>query len=98
MREHVQKFAESKSRTGLFGRIGGSIVPSVDKACLDESYLQGISDITKGFSGREISKLFIAAQHGMLLAPDGRLTKALMDEIVASKLEEHKAQAKWGHK
>ena len=99
MQKHVQKFAECNARSGLLRRFGGGgIAPSVDKACLEESYLIGISDSIKGFSGREISKLFISAQHSMLLAPDGRLTTALMDGIVASKLEEHRAQVKWGEK
>ena len=98
MREHVQKFAESKARRGFFGRIGGSMPPSVDKACMTENYLHSIAEDIKGFSGREISKLFIAAQHSMLLASDGKLTKALMDGIVASKLTEHRAQGKWQEK
>ena len=78
--------------------LGGGAAPSVDKACLAESYLSAMSDGIKGFSGREISKLFIAAQHSMLLASDGKLTKALMDGIVASKLTEHRAQGKWQEK
>ena len=99
MREHVQMYAERKARAGIFGRLGsGGAAPSVDKACLAESYLSAMSDGIKGFSGREISKLFIAAQHAMLLAPDARLTKALMDGIVSSKLAEHRAQAKWEDK
>jgi hypothetical protein len=32
----------------------------------------------------------------MLLAPEGKLTNKALQEVVAAKLQEHKAQAEWG--
>ena len=68
----------------------------MEKACASDKSIEALAETLQGFSGREISKLFIAAQHAMLLAPEGKLTKKALDEVVAAKLQEHEAQAKWG--
>jgi ATPase family AAA domain-containing protein 3A/B len=46
----------------------------------------------EGFSGREISKLFIAAYYALLLAPDLMLTGSLLKNTVEQKVVEHLAK------
>lgn len=97
MQQHVEGFAEARNKRRAswwpWAR-GGAL--AVEKACASDKSIEALAETLQGFSGREISKLFIAAQHAMLLAPEGKLTKRALDEVVAAKLQEHEAQAKWG--
>jgi hypothetical protein len=68
---------------------------SVEKACITDGALAKIARVCDGFSGREISKLFIAAQHAMLLSPDGTLTMTALESVVEAKVEEHQAKNGW---
>lgn len=71
----------------LFGSTRG--VRYVDDACSSEAILHRIAADTEGFSGREIAKLFIAAQYAMFLAEKSTLTSEILLQTVALKVEEH---------
>eukprot|EP00605_Chrysophyceae_sp_TOSAG23-4_P001056 GSChrysophyteH1.ASY1.ANO1.1161.1 assembled CDS len=63
---------------------------SVEDGCYTDEMCAYITKRTNGFSGREISKLFIAANHAMLLAPQGMLTTTDLRAAVDGKINEHK--------
>jgi len=68
----------------------------VEKAVLEEDCMRGIAKLIEGFSGRSISKLFVAAHHAMLLAPDRTLTLARMSAVVDAKVVEHRQKETFG--
>lgn len=61
----------------------------LDDTCQADDTINYIAQITNGFSGREIAKLFIASQYVMYLANNSTLTKDLLLQTVHSKVEEH---------
>lgn len=83
---HVTRAASSSPRKSL---LSNERVLSVSAECYDEMYLDGIARQMMGFSGREISKVFVAAQYTMRMAADGRLSRHLLDQTISFKLEEH---------
>ena len=62
----------------------------VDEAVLTSEFLQIVAARVLGFSGREISKFFIALQCEMLLAPGKRLTDDIVLRCLDGKVREHK--------
>eukprot|EP01038_Epipyxis_sp_PR26KG_P006248 gene6248-8606_t len=62
---------------------------SIEHDCLTEDILIEIASKLDGFSGREISKLFISIQYGMFLADNQTLTKNGLLSIVQTKVQEH---------
>jgi ATPase family AAA domain-containing protein 3A/B len=89
MKEHVINVANlSKQKwTHLFGV--GNKLTVLDECYSDDTYAT-IANLSNGFSGREISKLYIAIQYSMLLAEDQILTKLLLEQTVELKIAEHK--------
>lgn len=61
----------------------------VDEAVLTSKFLQTLAARVLGFSGREISKFFIALQCEMLLAPGKRLTDEIVLRCLDGKVREH---------
>lgn len=92
LNEHVVKVArQSQQSRSFLSRVFGSTrgVRYVDDTCMSESVLHQIAADTEGFSGREIAKLFIAAQYAMFLAENSTLTSEILLQTVALKVEEH---------
>lgn len=97
IQHHVQGYADAHNkRSASWWPWARRSTLEVDESCAADKSIDALAEMVKGFSGREISKLFIAAQHAMLLAPEGKFTNKALQEVVAAKLQEHKAQAKWG--
>ena len=97
MQAHVQGYAETHNRkSASWWPWAKKRLLAVEDSCATDKTLQGLGDTLQGFSGREISKLFIAAQHAMLLAPGGKLSQKALNEVVHGKIQEHLAHAKWG--
>lgn len=61
----------------------------IDDDCYSDETKEMIAKLTIGFSGREIAKLFIAAQYAMYLADNSRLTKNILLKTVNLKVQEH---------
>jgi len=61
----------------------------IDEECCSESLFQDIAIDTEGFSGREISKLFIAIHYALSTCPERRLTLNTMKAVVSEKVFEH---------
>lgn len=95
MHEHVTSVVE-KSQSSLFGIAGGRCY--LDDDVNNETSLNWIAKMTISFSGREISKLFIAIHHAMLLAEGRKLTYTLMQEVVKAKVKEHQHKAVFSNK
>jgi len=68
---------------------GASGKYSLEPECTSDSVIDDITSSIRGFSGREISKLFIAAQHAMLLATDKTLTVQALQDVTRTKVFEH---------
>jgi ATPase family AAA domain-containing protein 3A/B len=62
----------------------------IDADCLSSDAMQYMSDMTRGFSGREISKLFISAQYELYLSMDQTLTWMALQRVVQIKADEHR--------
>ena len=62
----------------------------VDADCENEAFLVDLTRQIDGFSGREISKLFIAARHAMLMDPQRRLTVGGLKAVTEVKVMEHR--------
>jgi ATPase family AAA domain-containing protein 3A/B len=73
-------------------RMGWTKACTVTDECISEAIIQGIAERCEGFSGREISKLFIAAYYALLLTTDLLLTGSLLKETVDNKVLEHLAK------
>ncbi|XP_020616979.1 ATPase family AAA domain-containing protein 3-like [Orbicella faveolata] len=54
-----------------------------------------IAEVTRGLSGREISKIAIAWQASAYGSPDGVLTEEMMDERVEEAVRQHKQKVEW---
>lgn len=92
LHEHVVKVAhQSQQSRSVFSKLFGSSrgMRFVTDDCLSEPVLHQIAVDTEGFSGREIAKLFIAAQYTMFLAEKSTLTSEILLQTVALKVEEH---------
>lgn len=79
---------------GLFARTTSRI--AVAPGVLDPAYHADIARRTEGFSGREVAKLFIAAQGAVYGGGGGAgplvLDRALLEETLSWKLREHTAK------
>jgi ATPase family AAA domain-containing protein 3A/B len=62
---------------------------SLDDECLSEQNMESMARKADGFSGREISKLAIAAEYAMLLSEDKKLTVKLLQHVLDTKRMEH---------
>jgi ATPase family AAA domain-containing protein 3A/B len=80
------------SQKSFSTRMGWTRASRVTDECISEAIIEGIADRCEGFSGREISKLFIAAYYALLLAPDLMLTGSLLKNTVEQKVVEHLAK------
>lgn len=83
--EHVLKPATTGSRTSRM-KIANF---DFSKKC------QQIAEVTKGLSGREISKIAIAWQASAYGSPDGVLTEEMMDERVEEAVRQHRQKVEW---
>ena len=63
----------------------------VSRACFEDAWLNKLSQRLQGFSGREISKLFIAARFAA--DADGSLSLEQLEGVVKIKLAEHQDRA-----
>ena len=84
----VMKTADESGKKSLFGSTANKYV--VEDECASENNIKSISKKTEGFSGREISKLMISAQYAMMLSPEKCLTVKLLNDVLETKLNEHK--------
>ena len=84
----VMKTADESGKKYLFGSTTNKYV--VEDECASENNIKSISKKTEGFSGREISKLMISAQYAMMLSPEKCLTVKLLNDVLETKLNEHK--------
>ena len=62
---------------------------SIESICFEEETIRFLASQIEGFSGREISKLFISIQYGLILSSNGCLTWKLLRDIIQNKLLEH---------
>lgn len=74
---------------GIFAVSSARVTVAPD---IDDAYLKDIARRTEGFSGREISKLFIAAQGAVYGSDAPALSRALLEETLTWKLREHRAK------
>ncbi len=92
---HIMKLLEEKTvknfvLRGLYHLLKMELCPySIETNCLDENTVRFIAEQIDGFSGREISKLMISVQYGLVLSSNGQLTWKLLKEIIKNKLLEH---------
>ena len=100
---YIQKFLVNgehliKQPNGLWDWIfGGSAPPTkaaVEDGLFTEEYKKGLSDRLKGFTGRDISKLILAMLNSAYATADCKLTKAMVEKAVQTKLDEAKALEK----
>lgn len=61
----------------------------VENKLLEDKFMHFLADRVVGFSGREISKLFVTLQYEMLLAPSKTLTEEIVRKVMGEKLREH---------
>eukprot|EP01039_Chlorochromonas_danica_P010427 gene10427-11546_t len=91
---HVTEIALSTQRRGLsrliFGKGGGC---EIENDCISTDMELLIAEKTEGFSGREISKLFISAQYAMYLSPSRLLTQSQLEKVVNEKVKEHNSKS-----
>jgi ATPase family AAA domain-containing protein 3A/B len=93
MKEHVQKFAKNGNGNGGFASkfLGGNIANcEIETTCTTKEIYNKIAERISGFSGREVSKLFIAVHHSMLLSADRKLTMSILNDVLDSKITEHR--------
>jgi hypothetical protein len=81
-----------KKRWTLLGRSANG-ARFVNEDCCSDKVIAGIAALTEGFSGREIAKLFIAAQYAMFNAANGVLTTELLQDVLDFKLRDHKLKS-----
>lgn len=68
---------------------------SFDEKCLSEENVELMAEKAEGFSGREISKLAIAAEYAMLLSDDKKLTVKLLQHVLDTKRIEHMKKSQY---
>ena len=80
---------------GLFRRQAARIAIAPD---VDDAYLASVADLLDGFSGREISKLFISVQGSAYGSASSSplVDRRLVEEVVGWKLAEHIAKGMFG--
>jgi ATPase family AAA domain-containing protein 3A/B len=80
-------FDEYITRAGSAGSAGSKI--SVEQSSVNAPYLDSVADRLAGYSGRAISKLFLALQGAVYGRRDSPVvTKAVVEEVLARKLKE----------
>ena len=67
----------------------------VDMKCSTSDNIDNVALQCDGFSGREISKLFISCHYDMIMADKGRLSFLKYEECVRNKIIEHKQKMKF---
>ena len=67
----------------------------VDINCSSSDNIDNVALQCEGFSGREISKLFISCHYDMIMADKGRLSFFKYEESVQNKIVEHKQKIKF---
>jgi len=79
--------------SGLFKRsVPDRPIPVKDITHAD---LDKVASATEGLSGREISKLLASVQASAHGSADGACTKAMLEEVTQTKLQENKKKAQW---
>ena len=68
----------------------------IEESCCSEKTIGDIAESIGGFSGREISKLFIAIRFALTMNAEKTLTKEIMDAIVQEKIKEHSQKESFG--
>jgi ATPase family AAA domain-containing protein 3A/B len=92
---HLKGYAEQSRRGGWVSYFKSGLRCNPSDECLSEDVSMSIANQTDGFSGREIAKLFIAAQYAMLMAPDRILTLERLETTIQLKICEHQKKAKF---
>jgi ATPase family AAA domain-containing protein 3A/B len=83
---HIMKFINSsRHRWFTMQREGFSI----ETDCVSEDRWMELAMMCEGFSGREISKLFVWLQISMMMTKDKILTASMLSDIVRLKVMEH---------
>ena len=79
--------------SGLFKRsVPDRPIPVKD---ITDADLDKVASATEGLSGREISKLLASVQASAHGSADGACTKAMLEEVTQTKLQENKKKAQW---
>jgi ATPase family AAA domain-containing protein 3A/B len=94
---HVKTLA-TDSQKGLWAALGLRTRYTVEEGCHDFALLQKIVDLTEGYSGREISKLFLAVRVAMMLAEDHNLSVQLLLDVVMKKHAQHQQLTRFAGK
>ncbi len=63
----------------------------IEENLFTEGYIKALSDRLKGFTGRDISKLILAMLNSAYATADCKLTRAMVEKAVQTKLDEAKA-------
>jgi ATPase family AAA domain-containing protein 3A/B len=88
---HVINFISKSTKAAhILNQFTKSLQYFVDDDCTRENMLKNIAFRLDGFSGREISKLFIAVRYALTLDGDRRLTISMIEEVCDIKIREHK--------
>lgn len=94
MNVHIQSAVRSSERTGVAKLLlGAGSSKKVLEECLTEVAFKSMAKRTLGFSGREISKLFISTQYAMFLAPQQTLTWSILQQTLDAKVDEHRVKS-----
>jgi ATPase family AAA domain-containing protein 3A/B len=96
---HSAHFQDIEHRVSYLSRLFGRGAKKLKSFKLDDATVASIAASTAGFSGREISKVFIAMQYAVLLTQDKTLTESMMRDVLEAKLKEHEDMARFlGHR
>lgn len=89
MKKKTSRHSVTSSTTNNGISLTDEMKQFIDEQCVCESSMQEMLQLTQGFSGREISKLFISVQYVLLLSAERKLTWPMLRETVQRKAEEH---------
>jgi ATPase family AAA domain-containing protein 3A/B len=90
---HIHKYIIEKHRNYIFGlRINTNRANHLQsiQMLFNDKMMMKLAESTQGFSGREISKLFIGIHHAMLLSPNQTLTEDMIINVLKQKMDDHK--------
>jgi ATPase family AAA domain-containing protein 3A/B len=94
MNVHIQSAVTASERKGIYKLLfGAGTGKKVAEECTSDHVVKSMAKRTSGFSGREISKLFISAQYAMFLAPQQTLTWSILEQTLDSKVDEHRVKS-----
>ena len=88
MRQYITEAGAGGGRGGALRRLlfGGEQAKIIVEPGVDEAALKAAAAATDGFSGRELAKLMAAVQGEVYGRADRKLTRGLLEEVVAYKV------------